>query len=224
MESGGTELGDCFSHLLRHKETTAPRGREGGGTGMECTLQLGDAAVPSPLPGATLIKLRRLLIPTQEDKMLPQCGKVSACITSCSCVPMSLQQRTTGIAADLWPRGERNFGAELPERRLENGKWTELSRVQCCAGLPDTTAAGRKAPLGLSFPHPFYASLGRINKNEHIDSFFPCPETPSHVARVKSLRKYWSNQRCIQVEGCTRENDGVHQEGAGRRVSSLRRL
>lgn len=28
---------------------------------MECTLQLGDAAVPIPLPGATLIKLRGLL-------------------------------------------------------------------------------------------------------------------------------------------------------------------
>lgn len=88
---------------------------------MECTLQLGDAAVPSPLPGATLIKLKRLLIPTQEDKMLPQCSKVSACINSCSHVPMGLQQHITGTAADLWPRGKRNFGAELPERRPENG-------------------------------------------------------------------------------------------------------
>lgn len=72
---------------------------------MECTLQLGDAAVPSPLPGATLIKLRRPLNNSRrQDATTVQRGERSACITSCSSVPMGLQLRITGTAADLWPK------------------------------------------------------------------------------------------------------------------------
>lgn len=58
---------------------------------MECTLQLGDAAVPSPLPGATLIKLRRPLNNSRrQDATTVQQGER---------LHYELQPRTHGSAA-----------------------------------------------------------------------------------------------------------------------------
>lgn len=76
-------------------------------------MQLWDAAVPT-LPGATLIRLRRLLKKSlKETRCYHRIVQGKGLHTTCSHVP-------TGTAAYLWPRGEKNFGAELPERRLEN--------------------------------------------------------------------------------------------------------
>lgn len=86
---------------------------------MECILQLRDAAVPT-LPGATLIRLRRLLIKSLKETRCYH-SAAQGKVPTCSHAP-------TGTAADLWPRGERNFGAELPKRRLESEKWTELTK------------------------------------------------------------------------------------------------
>lgn len=92
---------------------------------MECILHLGDAAVPT-LPGATLIRLRRLLIKSLKETRCYHSAAQGRAPT-CSHVP-------TGTAADLWPRGERNFGAELPTRRLERETWTALLSGTSCQG------------------------------------------------------------------------------------------
>lgn len=93
------------------------------------------------------------------------------------------QQLTSG-------QEERNFGAELPKRRLESEKWTELTKQGQLSGsavlaFPHSTGTRdpclRETSPDLLLPYPSCSSLGSINRM-NTDPFFlvqrPHPTRP----------------------------------------------
>lgn len=82
-------------------------------------LQLGDVAVPT-LSGAALIRLRRLLKKSLEEM---RCYHSAAQVEGLGHYLQSCTHRTE---ADLWPRGERNFGAEC----LREGWKMQVDRAE----------------------------------------------------------------------------------------------
>lgn len=170
-----------------------------------------------PPSQVSLIRLRRLLKKSLEEMR---------------CYHSTAQGKGLGYHPQNSSRPlakRRNFGAELPERRLKiQVDRTEQGSMLCWPCLPHTIGPRdpcmrEKLPLASYFPiHPMLVRKNKTRMN--TDTFFPCPETPSHVARTRW--QVWKSSRATKgalKERATPENGGVH-EAAGERIPSLRRL